>query len=142
MNALVLIFNIGIPIIMILIGILYKYNLYKKTDKILELIIPTAMLFTGLSDDKTDDFSKYTNTLGFVNRKCSLIWSISGACTLLLTMIFIILNRSTIYSVGTKLLELECLVIVTVYITIQYILKRNFHKKIMCNFNLKRCIIV
>lgn len=129
MNALVLTFNIGIPTVMIFIGILYKYNLYKKTDKILELIIPTAMLFTGLSDDKTDDFSKYTNTLGFVNRKCSLIWSISGACTLLLTMIFIILNKSTVYSIGTKLLELQCLIIVAVYITIEYILKRNFYKK-------------
>lgn len=136
MNILVLACNIGIPTIMILIGILYKYNLYKKIDKILELIIPIAMIFNGFLDDKIEVCSKDTNTLAFVNRKCSLIWSISGACTLLLTMILIILNKSTVYNASIKLLELECLIIVAVFITIEYILKRNFYKKIMNNFSL------
>ncbi|MBM7868653.1 hypothetical protein JOC70_000122 [Clostridium pascui] len=87
------------------------------------------MIFNRFSNDKRETCPKDTNTLAFVNRKCSLIWSISGVCTLLLTMIFIILNKSTVYNVSIKLLELECLIIVAVFITIEYILKRNFYGK-------------
>lgn len=129
MNILTLTCNIGIPIIMIFIGILYKCNLYKKIDKILDLIIPIAMFFNGFSEDKREDFSKDTNTLALANRKCSLIWSISGVCTLLLTITLLILNSSTVYNTSAIVLELECLILVAVFITVEYILKRDFYKK-------------
>ncbi len=129
MNMLILTCNIGIPIIMIFIGVLYKCNLYKKIDKTLDLIIPIAMTFNGFSDDKIEALSKDTNTLALANRKCSLIWSISGVCTLLLTIILLILNKSAVYNISVTLLELECLILVTVFVTVEYILKRNFYKK-------------
>ncbi|WP_035290492.1 membrane protein [Clostridium sp. KNHs214] len=129
MNILTLTCNIGIPIIMIFIGILYKYTLYKNIHRTLNLIIPVAMIFTGFSDDKSVAYPKDTSTLALANRKCSLIWSISGACTLLLTIIFLILNKSTVHNISVILLELECLILVGVFITMEYILKRNFYKK-------------
>ncbi|WP_097027801.1 hypothetical protein [Clostridium peptidivorans] len=129
MNILTLTCNIVIPIIMISIGILYKCNLYKKIDKTLDLIIPIAMVFTGFSDGKRENFSKDTNTFALANRKCSLIWSISGVCTLLLTIILLILYKSAVYNISVILLEIECLILVAVFITVEYILKRNFYKK-------------
>lgn len=129
MNILTLTCNIVIPIIMISIGILYKCNLYKKIDKILDLIIPVAMAFAGFSDGKKEDFSKDTNTLALVNRKFSLMWSISGVCTLLLTITLLILNKSAVYNISVILLELECLILVAVFVTIEYILKRNLYRK-------------
>ncbi|WP_102400739.1 hypothetical protein [Haloimpatiens massiliensis] len=129
MNILTLTCNIGIPIIMIFIGILYKCNLYKNIDRTLNLIIPVAMIFTGFSDDKSVAYSKDTNTLALANRKFSLIWSISGICTLLLTIMFLILNKSTVYNISVILLELECLILVGVFITIEYIFKKIFIKK-------------
>ncbi|WP_138205717.1 hypothetical protein [Haloimpatiens lingqiaonensis] len=129
MNILTLTCNIGIPIIMIFIGILYKYNLYKNIGRTLNLIIPVAMIFTGFSDDKSVAYSKDTSTFALANKKFSLIWSISGACTLLFTIIFLILNKSTVYNINVTLLELECLILVGVFITIEYILKRNFYKE-------------
>ena len=129
MNILILTCDIGIPILMIFIGILYKCNLYKKIDKTLDLIIPIAMFFNGFSDDKREYFSKDTNPLALANRKCSLIWSISGVCTLILTIILLILNKSDVYNVSVILLELEFLILVAVFITVEYILKRNFCEK-------------
>lgn len=129
MNILILTCNICIPIIMIFIGILYKLNLYKKINKTLDLIIPIAMMFNGFSDDKIETFCKDTNTLAFANRKCSLIWSISGVCTLLFTIILLILNKSDVYNISVSLLELECLILVAVFINIEYILKRKFYKE-------------
>lgn len=45
MNILISICNIGIPVLMIFIGILYKCNLYKKIDRTLDLIVPIATFF-------------------------------------------------------------------------------------------------
>ncbi|OFI06686.1 hypothetical protein CLOACE_08410 [Clostridium acetireducens DSM 10703] len=129
MNILILTCNIGIPILMIFIGILYKLNLYKKVDKILDLFIPIAMLFSGLSDDKKVAYFKDTNSVASANRKCSLIWSISGVFTLLLTTIFLILNKSAVYNISVSLFELECLILVSIFITIEFILKKSFYKK-------------
>ncbi|MGO5074561.1 hypothetical protein ACTQ4K_11560 [Clostridium sporogenes] len=130
MNILMLTCNIGIPVLMIFIGILYKCNLYKKIDKTLDLIVPIAMFFTGFSERDREHLYKNTNKLALVNRKCSLIWSISGVCTLLLTIISLILNKSNIYNTSVILLEPEFLILVIVFITVEYILKRNFYKKI------------
>ncbi len=124
MNILALTCNIGIPVIMIFVGHLYQCNLYKKIDNILGLIMPMAMLFTGFSDDKKTSFSKASETLALTNRKCGLIWSISGVCTLILAIIFLILN----YSISIALLEFECLILVAVFATVEYISKRTFHR--------------
>ncbi len=130
MNLLALIFNILIPIIMIFMGFLYKCNLYKKIDKTLDLIIPMAMIFSGFSDDKKISLSKGTSTLASANKKCSLIWSISGICTLLLTIILLILNKSDIYDTSVILLEVEFFILVAIFITVEYVLKRKLYKKI------------
>ncbi|ACA53814.1 hypothetical protein FDC45_01595 [Clostridium botulinum] len=133
MNILMLTCNIAIPVLMIFIGILFKCNSYKKIDKTLDLIIPLAMFFNGFSDGEREHLCKNTNKLASVNRKCGLIWSISGACTLLFTMILLILNKSNIYNTSVTLLEAECLILVAVFVTVEYILKRNFNKKLMNN---------
>ncbi|NFH70891.1 hypothetical protein FDF86_16440 [Clostridium botulinum] len=130
MNLLTLICNILIPIIMIFIGFLYKCNLYKKIDKTLDLIIPMAMIFSGFSDDKKISLSKSTSTLALANKKCSLIWSISGVCTLLLTIILLILNKSDIYYTSVILLEVEFFILIAIFITVEYVLKRKLYKKI------------
>ncbi|NFD30088.1 hypothetical protein EXN57_01185 [Clostridium botulinum] len=130
MNILISTCNIGIPVVMILIGILFKCNSYKKIDKTLDLIVPIATFFTGFSERDRENLYKNTNNLASVNRKCSLIWSISGVCTLLLTIISLILNKSDIYNTSVISLELELLILVIVFITVEYILKRNFNKKI------------
>ncbi len=130
MNLLALIFNILIPIIMIFMGFLYKCNLYKKIDKTLDLIIPIAMIFSGFSDDKKISLSKGTSTLASANKKCSLIWSISGICTLLLNIILLILNKSDIYDTSVILLEVEFFILVAIFITVEYVLKRKLYKKI------------
>ncbi|EES51045.1 hypothetical protein NE172_03765 [Clostridium botulinum] len=130
MNLLTLICNILIPIIMIFIGFLYKCNLYKKIDKTLDLIIPIAMIFSGFSDDKKISLSKSTSTLALANKKCSLIWSISGVCTLLLTIILLILNKSDIYDTSVILLEVEFFILIAIFITVEYVLKRKLYKKI------------
>ncbi|MCJ8173364.1 hypothetical protein [Clostridium botulinum] len=130
MNILMLTCNIAIPVLMVFIGILFKCNSYKKIDKTLDLIVPIAMFFNGFSDGEREYLCKNTNKLASVNRKCGLIWSISGACTLLFTMILLILNKSNIYNTSVTLLETECLILVAVCVTVEYILKRNFNKKI------------
>lgn len=124
MNILTLTCNISIPVIMIFVGHLYQCNLYKKIDNILDLIMPIAMLFTGFSDDKKISFPKNSETLALTNKKCGLIWSISGVCTLILAIIFLILN----YSISIALLEFECLILVAVFATVEYISKRTFHR--------------
>ncbi|KEI87403.1 hypothetical protein EXM98_03320 [Clostridium botulinum] len=130
MNILMLTCNIAIPVLMVFIGILFKCNSYKKIDKTLDLIVPIATFFTGFSERDRENLYKNTNNLASVNRKCSLIWSISGVCTLLLTIISLILNKSDIYNTSVISLELELLILVIVFITVEYILKRNFNKKI------------
>ncbi|NSB14233.1 hypothetical protein [Clostridium beijerinckii] len=124
MNILTLTCNIGIPVIMIFLGHLYQCNLYKKIDNILDLIMPMAMLFTGFSDGKKTSFSRSSKTLALTNKKCGLIWSISGVCTLILAIIFLILN----HSISIALLEFECLILVAVFATVEYISKRTFHR--------------
>ncbi|ENK0837852.1 hypothetical protein AB2Z22_001175 [Clostridium botulinum] len=130
MNILMLTCSIAIPVLMIFIGILFKCNSYKKIDKTLDLIVPIATFFTGFSERDREHLYKNTNNLASVNTKCSLIWSISGVCTLLLTIILLILNKSDIYNTSVILLEPELLILVIVFISVEYILKRNFNKKI------------
>ncbi|HDK7156550.1 TPA: hypothetical protein PTV43_001681 [Clostridium botulinum] len=134
MNGLILTCNIAIPVLMIFIGISYKHNLCKRTYKILDLImsliIPIIMFFIGFSYGEEKSLYENTNELVSINRKSSLVWSISGAVTLLFTITLLILNKFNIYNASVILLETECLILVTVLVTAEYILKRNSYKRI------------
>lgn len=127
MNILMLTCSIAIPVLMILIGILFKCNSYKNRQNI-RFNYTYSNVFTGFSERDREHLYKNTNNLASVNRKCSLIWSISGVCTLLLTIISLILNKSDIYNTSVILLEPELLILVIVFISVEYILKRNFNK--------------
>lgn len=137
MRIFVLICNFFVPLIMIGIGSLYKYRLYKKIDKILDLFMPIAMTVSGVGDDRKNNLSKNANILTSTNRKCSLLWNISGICTLLLTIIGLILNQSSIFNtftisdignVSIILLEVELAIMVAVFISVEYVLKRKIIK--------------
>lgn len=131
MNILILTCNIGIPLIMIFIGGLYKHNSYKKIDSTLDLIMPLATTFVGISYDEAENFSKNKNKLDLINRKCSSIWIVTGIGTLLLTIVLLLLNKTSIHYVSILLLEIQCIIFVSVFVTIEYILKMNFRKS--CN---------
>lgn len=136
MRVFILICNFIIPSIMIFIGILYKYKKYKNINKILNLFAPIAMIVSGINNKN----NLYINrkVLNSVNRKCSLIWNISGILTLLLTIIVIPLNKSSIFNnflisdiknVSIILLEIELAIFIFTFISVEYLLKRNFSKK-------------
>lgn len=131
MNILILTCNIVIPLIMIFIGVLYKHNSYKKIESTLDLIMPLATTFIGISHDESENFSKNKNKLDFINRKCSSIWIITGIGTLLLAIVLLMINKTSIYYVSILLLEIQCIILVSVFVTIEYILKMNFRKS--CN---------
>lgn len=139
MKIFILICNILIPVIMIAIGILYNQRLYKKINKILDLFIPIAMVASGFGDNSKKHFSKNTNTLVSTNKKLSLIWSISGIFTLIITVIVLIVNKFDIMNATTFLdtnnvsvimLEVELAITVAIFISVEYVLKKNLYKKI------------
>jgi hypothetical protein len=145
MKTFILICNITVPLLMISIGLLYKYSLYKKTNKILDLFMPIVMIFSGAGDDGKNDFYKNTNLLASANKKCSLIWSISGICTLVITIIVLIVNKSNIINANTFsdmsnvsviMLEVEFAIVVAVFISVEYFLKKKLYKKIDANLKL------
>lgn len=124
MNIFILICTILIPVIMISIGLLYRYNSYKKINTIFDLIIPIASLFSGLSDDEN---TTLPNIIYF-NKKSSLIWIISGLFTLFFSIIILILKKLDIYNTSIALLEAECLILVIIFTTIHFFLKRKSYK--------------
>lgn len=143
MKIFILLCNILVPVIMIAIGILYKQHLYKKINKTLDLFIPIAMIGSGFGDNDKEYLSKNTNTLVSANKKCSLIWSISGIFTLLITIIILITNKSDIINATTFLdtsnvsvimLEIEFAIAVAVFISVEYSLKKTFNTKIDSRF--------
>ncbi len=138
MKLFILLCNLLIPAIMITIGILYKYRSYKKINTILDLFIPASMIGTGLSSNETVTFSTNTNLLKSSNKKCSLIWIISGLATLIITVIVLILNKSDIITsktfldtsnVSVIMLEVELAISVVVFVTVEFILKKAYYKK-------------
>lgn len=129
MNTAVLIFNIGIPVMMIFIGALYKFGLHKKVDKILDCIMPVAMASQGFSDHKELYSYKNKIALDFQQRRCSLIWCISGAALLLFVSGCLVLNKSYAGDISISLLEVEGLVLLAVFATVNFILKIKVYKK-------------
>ncbi|SFC39095.1 hypothetical protein [Clostridium uliginosum] len=129
MNIFILICCIVIPIVMIVIGILYRINLSKESNKMLALTIPFAMLFSGLSKDniQTADLDKKIQISS--KKRCGIIWLISGAIMLICVIALLLLNISQINSISDSLLEFECIIFTAIFITIEYFLKRKLYQK-------------
>ncbi len=138
MKLFILLFNLLILAIMITIGILYKYRSYKKINTILDLFIPISIIGSGLGSKETATFSTNTSLLESSNKKCGLIWIISGLAILIITIMVIILNKSDIITAKTFLdtsnvsvimLEVELAISVAVFVTVEFILKKAFYKE-------------
>lgn len=125
MNIFILICNICIPLLMIIIGLMQKHNLYKSTNKLLNLIIPISMLFSGLSDDKNATLPENLNSY----KKYGEVWTICGLLMLISSIIILLLNKSDIYSTSISIFEAECLILVIIFITIKFSMKNT--KKIL-----------
>lgn len=120
MNIFILILNICIPMIMMYVGVLYKYNSNNKIDKILDLIMPVAMIFSGISDDKNCEIDNNNNSIILFNKKISFVWIISGFITLIITIFGLFINEANITNVSITLLEMEAVIVVGVFVTIQF----------------------
>ena len=129
MNIFILILNICIPMIMVYIGVLYKYNSINRINKVLNLFIPIAMFFSGISDDNKRE-SNISNYVSFANKKISLTWITSGIVTLIFTIIGLLINNTNINYVSILLLEVEVTILVGVFVTIQFWMKNKFNEKI------------
>lgn len=139
MKIFILICNILVPVIMIALGILYKQHLYKKVNKILDLFIPITMIGAGIGYEYKVDSSNSTNKLVSANKKCSLIWIISGIVTLIITVIVLLLNKSNIVNatnfldtsnISVIILEIELAIATVVFVSVEFVLKKAFYKKI------------
>ncbi|WP_024615428.1 hypothetical protein [Clostridium sp. Ade.TY] len=121
MNIFILICNICIPLLMIIIGLMQKHNLYKSTNKLLNLIIPISMLFSGLSDDKNTTLPENLNSY----KKYGQVWTICGLLMLISSIIILLFNKSDIHSTSISIFEAECLILVIIFITIKFSMKNN-----------------
>ena len=139
MKIFVLICNIIVPVIMIWIGILYKKHFNKKINKILDLFMPISVISSGLGNAGNSDFFSGKNSLESSNKKCGMIWFISGLVTFIITTTVLIINKSNILNatsfldtnnVSVTMLEVEFAIVVMVFISIEFILKKAFYKKI------------
>lgn len=129
MNIFILILNICIPMIMMYVGVLYKYNSNNKIDKILDLIMPVAMIFSGISDDKKSEIDNNNNSIILFNKKISFVWIISGFITLIITIFGLFINKVNITNISIALLEMEAVTVIGVFVTIQFWMKNKFDKK-------------
>lgn len=143
MKIVVLVFNIIVPIIMIWIGILYNRHSNKRINKIQDLFMPIAMISSGLGGDANSDFLKDKNSLESLNKKFGLIWIISGVVIFIITTIVLIINKTEILNatnfldtnnVSVIMLEVEFVIVVMVFISVEFILKKAFYKKIDTQF--------
>jgi len=114
---------------MVYIGVLYKYNSINRINKVLNLFIPIAMFFSGISDDNKRE-SNISNYVSFANKKISLTWITSGIVTLIFTIIGLLINNTNINYVSILLLEVEVTILVGVFVTIQFWMKNKLNEKI------------
>lgn len=138
MKIVVLFCNIIVPVIMIWIGILYSRHSNEKINKILDLFMPIAMIGSGLGGADNSYFFNDKNSLEYSNKKCGLIWFISGIVTLIITIIVLIINKADILNdtnllntnnVSVIMLEVELAIVVMIFISVEFILKKAFYKK-------------
>lgn len=58
--------------------------------------MPIAAIGSGLGNEDNSDFFKGINSLESSNKKCGIIWFMSGLVTFILTTIVLILNKSDV----------------------------------------------
>ena len=72
------------------------------------------------------------------SRKLSMIWTISGIVTFIITAVVLMINKSDILSAKTLLdnnnvsvimLEVELAIVLIVFASVQFVLKKNYYKK-------------
>ena len=136
MTIFILLCNIIIPVIMIYIGVLYNKHSNKKINKILDLFVPITMIGSGLGGGANSDIFKDKNSLESSNKKCSLIWLVSGLVTFIITATVLIINKSNILNATTFLdtsnvsvimLEIEFAIVVMIFISVEFVFKKSFH---------------
>lgn len=98
--------------------------------------MPIAMIGSGLGGKDTNDIFKDKNSLESSNKKCSLIWIVSGLVTFIITAILLIINKSNILNAKTFLdnsnvsiimLEIEFAILVMVFISVEFVFNKSFH---------------
>ena len=138
MKIFVLFCNIIVPVIMICIGVLYNRHSNKRINRILDLFMPIAMIGSGLGNVDNSDFFKGKNSLQSSNKKCGMIWLLSGLVTFIITAIVLIINKSDILNatsfldttnVSVIMLEVEFAIVVMTFISVEFVLKKYFYKK-------------
>ncbi|MBC5628653.1 hypothetical protein H8S20_07100 [Clostridium sp. NSJ-6] len=138
MRIFILFSNIIVPIIMICIGVLYNRSSNKKVNRILGLFMPIAVIGSGLGEENNNDFLNGINPIKSSNKKCGMIWFISGLATFIITIIVLMINKSDILSttsfldnnnVSVIMLEVEFAIAVMIFISTKFILKKDFYKK-------------
>ena len=138
MKIFILFCNIIVPVIMICIGVLYNRHSNKRINRILDLFIPIAMIGSGLGNVDNSDFLKGKKSLQSSNKKCGMIWLLSGLVTFIITAIVLIINKSDILNttsfldttnVSVIMLEVELAIVVMTFISVEFVLKKYFYKK-------------
>ena len=138
MKIFVLFCNIIVPVIMICIGVLYNRHSNKRINRIFDLFMPIAMIGSGLGNVDNSDFFKGKNSLQSSNKKCGMIWLLSGLVTFIITAIVLIINKSDILNatsfldttnVSVIMLEVEFAIVVMTFISVEFVLKKYFYKK-------------
>ncbi|WP_332856989.1 hypothetical protein [Clostridium paraputrificum] len=136
MKIFVLFCNIIVPVIMICIGGLYNRHSNKRINRILDLFIPIAMIGSGLGNVDNSDFLKGKKSLQSSNKKCGMIWILSGLVTFIITAIVLIINKSDILNttsfldttnVSVIMLEVELAIVVMTFISVEFVLKKYFY---------------
>ena len=138
MKIFILFCNIIVPVIMICIGRLYNRHSNKKINKILDLFMPISVISSGLGNAGNSDFFSGKNSLESSNKKCGMIWFISGLVTFIITIIVLMINKSDILSatsfldnnnVSVIMLEVEFAIAVMIFISTKFIFNKAFYKK-------------
>ena len=100
--------------------------------------MPIAMIGSGLGNVDNSDFFKGKNSLQSSNKKCGMIWLLSGLVTFIITAIVLIINKSDILNatsfldttnVSVIMLEVEFAIVVMTFISVEFVLKKYFYKK-------------
>ena len=97
-----------------------------------------AMIGSGLGNVDNSDFLKGKKSLQSSNKKCGMIWILSGLVTFIITAIVLIINKSDILNttsfldttnVSVIMLEVELAIVVMTFISVEFVLKKYFYKK-------------
>ncbi|MDU5263385.1 MAG: hypothetical protein E6176_13280, partial [Clostridium celatum] len=110
----------------------------KRINKILDLFIPLTMLGSGLCSKDDSNIFNDKNALESFNKKCGLIWFVSGLVTFIITTTVLLINKSNILNaitfldtsnVSVIMLEIEFAIVVMVFISVEFAFKKSFLKR-------------